>query len=106
METQTARERSKPSNGQPEQVKEGPVARSIESKTAKMPSDLFLWGAGAAVVGSLTLMILGKKQTANFLGQWAPTLLLLGVYNKIVKVAGHEGGNVEDSPGGANSASA
>ena len=29
-------------------------------------------------------------QVSLFLGQWAPTLLLLGVYNKIVKVAGSD----------------
>ena len=27
---------------------------------------------------------------SNFVGQWAPTFLLLGIYNKIVKVAGSD----------------
>ncbi len=27
---------------------------------------------------------------SNFIGQWAPTLLVLGLYNKLVKVAGHD----------------
>lgn len=31
-----------------------------------------------------------KAPLAMFVGQWAPTLLLLGVYNKIVKVAGSD----------------
>ena len=32
---------------------EGAVARTIEQQTAKLPSDLFLWAAGASIVGSL-----------------------------------------------------
>ena len=29
-----------------------------------------------------------RGQLALFFGQWAPTFLLLGVYNKMVKLAG------------------
>jgi hypothetical protein len=67
---------------------EGPVARGIEEHTAQLPSDLFLWAAGASIVGSLFLQVSGRKNDAHFIGQWAPTLLILGLYNKIVKVAG------------------
>src|SRR5688572_25288066 len=70
---------------------EGPVARAIEEQTAKFPSDVFLWAAGASVVGSLILHVTGRKEDAVFVGQWAPTLLVLGLYNKLVKIAGHEG---------------
>lgn len=70
--------------------REGHVARTIEHETSKLPSDLFLWGAGASILASLGLMAMGKKASANFIGQWAPTMLLLGIYNKIVKVAGHD----------------
>ena len=69
---------------------EGPVARGIEHYTAQMPSDWFLWAAGGSIVASLTLNALGRKEDANFVGQWAPTLLILGLYNKIVKVAGSD----------------
>jgi hypothetical protein len=69
---------------------EGRVARTIEEQTAKMPSDLFLWAAGAAVLGSLALQIAGRKQESNFVGEWVPTILILGLYNKIVKTHGHE----------------
>src|SRR3954470_19917550 len=69
---------------------EGPVARGIEHFTAQAPSDLFLWAAGASIVGSLSLMATGNRHGALFVGQWAPTFLLLGVYNKIVKVAGSD----------------
>ena len=36
------------------------------------------------------LKLMGKKHSALFVGQWAAPFLLLGVYNKIVKVAGHD----------------
>ena len=70
--------------------KEGPIARAIEEQTAKLPSDLFLWVALGAMAASLTLKIMGKKSTSLFVGQWPAPLLLMGLYNKIVKVEGHD----------------
>ncbi|MGN6617628.1 MAG: hypothetical protein ACTHJ5_10685 [Ilyomonas sp.] len=70
--------------------KEGPVASAIEEQTAKLPSDLFLWTALGAMAASLTLQILGKKEQSQFVGQWAPSLLILGLYNKLVKLEGHD----------------
>ncbi|HZW09583.1 MAG TPA: hypothetical protein VFF69_06750 [Phycisphaerales bacterium] len=69
---------------------EGPVARTIEQRTADIPSDMFLWAAGASIVGSLALRMMGRCSDAQFVGQWAPTLLILGTYNKIVKVLGSD----------------
>ena len=71
--------------------REGRVARTIEQQTAKVPSDWFLWAAMGSIVGSLTLKIAGEDKTANFVGQWAPTFLILGLYNKMVKLHGSEG---------------
>ena len=39
---------------------------------------------------SLVLQISGKKEESLFVGQWAPSFLILGVYNKLVKVAGSD----------------
>lgn len=72
---------------------EGPIAETIEKRTARLPSDLFLWAGVASIGTSLIFMLSGKKQVANFIGQWVPTVLLFGVYNKIVKVAGHDRAN-------------
>jgi hypothetical protein len=69
---------------------EGRVARGIEEQTAKLPSDLFLWAALASIGTSLALKIMGKTEGALFVGQWAPTLLILGTYNKMVKQHGSE----------------
>jgi hypothetical protein len=70
---------------------EGSVARAIEQQTAKLPSDTFLWASLGAIATSLVLQTLGKKEASLFVGQWAPTFLILGLYNKIVKVLGSDG---------------
>lgn len=69
---------------------EGPVARMIEEQTTRLPSDVFLFAAGAAIAGSLALKLSGRNHTALFVGQWAPTFLILGLYNKLVKLEGSE----------------
>jgi len=69
---------------------EGTLARAIEQQTAKLPSDTFLWASVGAMGVSLLLTMCGHQQKANFFGQWVPTLLIFGLYNKIVKVAGHD----------------
>jgi hypothetical protein len=73
--------------------REGKVARSIERWTARVPSDVFLWTGVGAILCSLGFALGGKQKVANFIGQWVPTVLLFGVYNKIVKVAGHDRGS-------------
>lgn len=72
------------------QQTEGRVAKAIEQQTAKLPSDLFLWAAGVSIAGSLALKLAHRDRDAEFVGLWAPTFLLLGVYNKIVKVLGSD----------------
>ena len=71
--------------------REGKIARSIEQQTAKIPSDAFLWSAVGSIGAALTLRMMGKGEAANFVGQWAPTLLILGMYNKMVKLHGSDG---------------
>lgn len=73
-----------------QQHSEGPVARSIEQQTAKLPSDTFLWAAIGAICASAFLQISGKREISNFIGQWAPTLLIFGLYNKMVKLHGSD----------------
>jgi hypothetical protein len=77
--------------GAREEHREGPLARSIEQQTAKLPSDTWLWCAVASIGVSLYFQITGDERKANFVGHWAPTFLLLGLYNKLVKLHGSEG---------------
>jgi len=70
--------------------REGPLARTIEEQTAKAPSDVYLWSALGSMAISLALQLTGKKEASLFVGQWAAPFLILGVYNKLVKVAGSD----------------
>ena len=78
--------------------KEGEVTKGIEKQTARIPSDVFLWAALGSMATSATLKICGKRNSALFVGQWAAPFLLLGLYNKLVKVAGHDQEDNEDEP--------
>jgi hypothetical protein len=74
----------------PPEHEEGVVAKTIEQQTAKLPSDTFLWMAGGSIAVSLALKSLGRDHEALFVGQWAPTFLILGLYNKLVKLMGSD----------------
>lgn len=80
-----------PRPGARKEHREGPIARSIEQQTAKLPSDTFLWAALGSIGVSLFFQFTGDDRKANFVGHWAPTFLLLGLYNKLVKLHGSEG---------------
>ncbi len=57
----------------------------VESKTSKMPSLAFLGLALGAMAASAALVLTGRKQIGNFVGQWAPSILIMGLYNKLAK---------------------
>lgn len=70
---------------------EGPVAKAIERRTSKIPSDVFLWAAlGFLGVSAIKSATSRQGSGSTFLTQLAPSLLMLGVYNKLVKVAGSD----------------
>ena len=65
------------------------VTSTIEGQTTKIPSTLFL-AAGLAVIGtSLALELSGRRNWSRFVGVLAPTILIMGLYNKVVKQHGH-----------------
>jgi hypothetical protein len=70
-----------------EQHSEGRVAQAIEPDR-ELPSDTFLWASerpsGIAAPANL------RQEAQTFVGQWAPTFLILGLYNKLVKVGGSD----------------
>ena len=80
-----------------QQHSEGVVARKIEQQTAKLPSDTFLWAALGSMGVSLFLRMSGQRDQSLFVGQWAAPLLIMGLYNKVVKVAGSD--RVHTRPG-------
>lgn len=71
---------------------EGELTKKIEQKTAELPSGLFLTvGLGGLAVAAGLELFTQKKQLANFIGLMTPTVLIMGLYNKLVKTVGSEG---------------
>ncbi|MDZ4810858.1 MAG: hypothetical protein SGI96_21695 [Bacteroidota bacterium] len=66
-------------------TKEDKVTKAIEKQTIKLPSDTFLFAAMGAGAISLVLKCIGKDRNALFVGQWVAPILIMGVYNKLVK---------------------
>ncbi len=74
----------------PHQYEEGEWTKAIEHYTSQVPSGTYLSLAVGSIGLSLALRLAGQKHAANFVGQWVPTILILGLYNKLVKVEGSE----------------
>lgn len=74
----------------PGQHKEGEFTKAIEYYTSQVPSGAYLSLAVGSIGLSLALRALGQKNASQFVGHWVPTILLLGLYNKLVKVEGSE----------------
>jgi len=66
-------------------VSEGNTTSMVEARTAKLPSLTFLGLALGSMVASAALVMSGRKQLGNFVGQWAPSILIMGLYNKLAK---------------------
>lgn len=67
---------------------EGDLARLIEQQTAKIPSQWFLLAAVGSMAISLGLELGGQHRAGRFIGQWPAPLLIMGMYNKLVKTLG------------------
>lgn len=70
-----------------EEIREGNLTRKVEEQTAKIPSMGYLnLAIGSMVLSAVTALVFKKRALGNFFGLWAPSLLLIGLYNKIVKI--------------------
>ncbi|RPJ75671.1 MAG: hypothetical protein EHM20_08555 [Alphaproteobacteria bacterium] len=72
-------------SGRAKSSKVSDLTNVLKRERAALPSSLFLAIAAGAVALSLGLAVSKKeKNWASFVGQWVPTILLLGIYDKIV----------------------
>jgi hypothetical protein len=76
--------------GGPPSPTEDDLTKSIEQYTAGIPSSAFLAIALGAMLLSISAQFGGRGKWGNFVAQWVPTILMLGVYNKLVKLEGHD----------------
>jgi hypothetical protein len=72
------------------EVSEDRFTGSIESRTSRLPSSLFLGLALGSMGAALLLKMLEKDDWALFVGQWAAPFLIMGNYNKMVKQQGSD----------------
>lgn len=70
--------------------KEGKMTVAIEKQTSKIPSGFYLALGLGTMAASVALHCLGKKKNAILVGQWISPLLIMGLYNKVVKTEGHD----------------
>jgi hypothetical protein len=74
----------------PHEHDEGSITNVIESYTSAVPSGTYLSLAVGAIGLSAILKLAGRDHGAQFVGHWVPTILILGLYNKLIKVEGSE----------------
>jgi hypothetical protein len=74
----------------PRQHEEGELTKRLEHFTSLVPSGAYLTLAFAACGLAVGLYATGRKDAANFVGHWAPTILVIGLYNKLVKLHGSD----------------
>lgn len=68
------------------------ISESNERNDSREPMNstmrtILLAGAGLSILGSLAMNVMGRKHQALFLGQWAPTLLIIALWYQEVKDA-------------------
>jgi hypothetical protein len=69
---------------------EDQFTKSIESYTAAISSSGYLAVAVGAMWLSLACQVAGRGKWGNFIAQWVPTWLIIGLYNKLIKLQGHD----------------
>lgn len=69
---------------------EGTATAAVEKQTSRIPSMIYLNAGLGALLASACMMYRGRKHTALLIGQWAAPLLIMGLYNKVVKTQGHD----------------
>jgi hypothetical protein len=84
------KEKAKSYLGDPPALREDEVTKTIERYTAAIPSSMYLGIGVAAMAVSLVAQLTGGGKWGNFVAQWVPTWLIIGLYNKVVKQEGHD----------------
>jgi hypothetical protein len=73
------------------EAQEDQITASIEKFTAQVPSSVYLALALGSMAASLAFQAAKKQHESLFIGQWAAPFLILGIYNKLVKIHGSDG---------------
>ncbi len=67
--------------------KEKQISKKVEEYTSGIPSAAYFGLAvGSMILSASIAAFTRRKSAANFIGLWVPTLMLVGVYDKLVKL--------------------
>lgn len=72
------------------EAQEDQITAAMEKFTSQVPSSAYLGAALASMAVSVGFKAAGKEHMALFVGQWAAPFLILGLYNKLVKIHGSD----------------
>lgn len=75
-----------------ESLKEGKrkLDRFAEKTSSLTPSNAFVIAALGSIAVSAYLQLRGNRQWSLFIGEWAPSFLLFGIFNKLTKALGSD----------------
>jgi hypothetical protein len=69
----------------------GRVTHLVERQASRIQPNTFFNLALVSIITSAGLAVFGRrKEVANFVGLWAPSLMLIGIYNKLVQLEEQE----------------
>jgi hypothetical protein len=81
------------------EIREDQVTSFLEKQSAQAPSSSWLAASIGSMIASLAFKAAGKDDMALFVGQWAAPFLLIGIYNKMVKLHGSDAHSEFRQPG-------
>jgi len=59
-----------------------PTPRGLMGAIEGLPATVYLWATLGSIGASLLLRLAGKREFANFVGLWPPTIVALALMNK------------------------
>lgn len=73
-------------NGLQQSMHQEPLQGAWEAME-RIPVGAYYFAMVGSIAAALGLYASGKKESAQFVGQWAPTIALLGLMNKLLRPA-------------------
>lgn len=67
------------------QAKSEPTPSGFQGALENLPAPVYLYATFGSMAMSLLLRMMGKKEFANFVGLWPPTIVALAMLNKQVR---------------------
>lgn len=67
------------------EAKREPTPKGLMGAVESLPSSAYLYGSLGAIGLSALLRLAGRKEFANFVGLWPPTILSLAMLNKMLR---------------------